>query len=116
MAATEENPEKNSDKYLRDIVMNFMIAGRDTSAITLSWFFHSLCQSPDVEKKIFEEINDVIKVENDCMSVEESISMFCESLMHTVLDNAALSETLCLYPSIPVVSQFICILFQEFNR
>ena len=36
MAATEENPEKYSDKYLQDIVMNFMIAGRDTSAITLS--------------------------------------------------------------------------------
>ena len=101
--------------------MNFVIAGRDTSAITLSWFFHSLCQSPDVEKKIFEEINDVIKVENDCMSVEESISMFCERLTHTVLGkmqylHAALSETLRLYPSIPVVSQFICILFQAFNR
>ena len=50
MAAIEENPEKYFDKYLQDIVMNFMIAGRDTSAITLSWFFHSLSQIPGVEK------------------------------------------------------------------
>ena len=117
MEATNNKPENYSDKYLRDIVLNFMAAGRDTSAITLSWFFHSLCQNPDVEKKIFEEINGVIKVENDCMFVEESISMFCERLTHTVLGkmqylHATLTETLRLYPAVPLVSHFMSIFIQ----
>jgi len=28
-----------SDSYLRDLIMNFSIAGRDTTAQTLSWYF-----------------------------------------------------------------------------
>jgi hypothetical protein len=114
MAATEKNPEKYSNKYLRDIVMNFIIAGRDTSAITLSWFFHLLCQNPDVEKRLLQDIKDVVKADNDCVLAEESISVFAESLTHTVLDkmqylHAALTETLRLYPPIPLVSHFMCI-------
>ena len=27
-----------SDSYLRDLIMNFSIAGRDTTAQTLSWY------------------------------------------------------------------------------
>jgi len=111
MAATEKNPEKYSDKYLRDIVMNFIIAGRDTSAITLSWFFHLLCQNPEVEKRLLQEIKDVVKADNDCVLVEESISVFAESLTHTVLDkmqylHAALTETLRLYPPIPLDGKY----------
>jgi cytochrome P450 len=108
MAVTEKNPENYSDKYLRDIVINFMLAGRDTVAITLSWFFHLLCQNPDVEKKILQEIHDVVKAnKNEGLSVEESISMFSESLTHAVVDkmqylHAALTETLRLYPPLAV--------------
>lgn len=36
----------------RDIVLNFVIAGRDTTAILLSWFFYSISLSPDVERKV----------------------------------------------------------------
>jgi cytochrome P450 len=108
MAVIEKNPDNYSDKYLRDIFINFMIAGRDTNAITLSWFFHLLCQNPDVEKRILQEIHDVVKAnKNECVSLEESISMFSESLTHTILDkmhylHAALTETLRLYPAIPM--------------
>ena len=109
MEMTDQNPGDYSynDKFLRDIVVNFIIAGRDTSATTLSWFFHLLSKNPEAEKKILEEIHEVVK-ENECASLEESISMFCESLVHTVLDkmhylHAALSETLRLYPPIAQV-------------
>ena len=48
-----------NDKYLRDIVLSFMIAGKDTSAGTLSWFFYILCKHPLVHEKVEQEIRDV---------------------------------------------------------
>jgi len=107
IALSEKQPENYSDKYLRDIIMNFMIAGRDTTAVTLCWFFHLLCKNPDVEGKLLQENRDLVK-ENECVSIEESISMFSQSLTHAVLDkmhylHAALSEVLRLHPAVPVV-------------
>jgi len=111
IALSEKHPENCSDKYLRDIILNFMIAGRDTTAVTLCWFFHLLCKNPDVEGKILQEICGLVK-ENECMSIEESISMFSQSLTLSVLDNmhylqAALSEALRLHPAVPVVRRVL---------
>lgn len=111
ISSTDKIPENDSDRYLRDIVLNFIIAGRDTIAVTLCWFFHSLCKSPDIEKRILQEVHDLIKV-NECVSMEESLTMFSESLTHTVLDkmhylHAALSETLRLYPAVPVNGKYV---------
>ena len=39
-----------SDKDLRDIILNFIIAGRDTTAQALSWTIFRLCTVPDVQK------------------------------------------------------------------
>ena len=41
-----------SDAYLRDVMMNFLIAGRDTTGQTLTWFFHILTQNPEIESKV----------------------------------------------------------------
>jgi hypothetical protein len=107
IALSEKHPESYSDKYLRDIILNFMIAGREATAVTLCWFFHLLCKNPDVEEKLLQEIRDLVK-EKECVSIEESISMFSQSLTHTVLDkmhylHASLSETLRLHPAVPMV-------------
>ena len=107
IALTEKQPEKYSDKYLRDVIINFLIDCRDTTTITLCWFFHLLCKSPGVEKKILQEIRDLVK-DNESATIEESMSMFSESLIHTVLDKmqylrAALTESLRLYPAVPLV-------------
>lgn len=50
----------HSDKFLRDVVLNFMIAGRDTTAQCLSWTVHCLSQNPDVEARMVEELRSVI--------------------------------------------------------
>lgn len=31
---------KTDPKYLKDIILSFMIAGKDTTASTLSWFIY----------------------------------------------------------------------------
>jgi cytochrome P450 len=56
MSAKNEHNEPLSNKELRDIVLNFVIAGRDTTAQALSWTFYNLLLHPRVEKKLFEEI------------------------------------------------------------
>ena len=48
----EKDPERMNDKYLRDIILSFMIAGKDTTAASLSWFLYMLCKNPLVQEKI----------------------------------------------------------------
>ena len=43
-----------------EAVLNFLIAGRSTTAQSLSWTFFLLCAHPHVEKHVLEEIGDLI--------------------------------------------------------
>ncbi|KAI8345386.1 cytochrome P450 [Mortierella sp. GBAus27b] len=47
-------------KYLRDMLLNFLLAGRDTTASLLSWTMWYLSQHPDVVEKLKQEILDVV--------------------------------------------------------
>mmetsp|Transcript_7514 Transcript_7514/g.12085 ORF Transcript_7514/g.12085 Transcript_7514/m.12085 type:complete len:529 (+) Transcript_7514:3191-4777(+) len=42
--------------FLRDVVMNFVIAGRDTTACTLTFLLYLLTQHPDAQERLYEEI------------------------------------------------------------
>lgn len=101
---SEKDAENMTDRYLRDIILNFMIAGKDTSANTLTWFFYMLCKHPLVQEKIFQEILEATKVEDAILP-----SIFAERLTQEALDkmhylHATLTETLRLYPAVPVVN------------
>ncbi|XP_010056272.2 cytochrome P450 704C1 [Eucalyptus grandis] len=100
---SEKDPGTMNDKYLRDIILNFMIAGKDTSASTLSWFLYMLCKHPLVQHKIVDEIKYVI---GDQAS-EANPDCFVERITDPVLDrmhylHATLTETLRLYPAVPL--------------
>jgi cytochrome P450 len=56
MNAHNEHDELLNNKELRDIVLNFVIAGRDTTAQALSWTFYMLLLHPRIEKKLLEEV------------------------------------------------------------
>ncbi|KAI9349296.1 cytochrome P450 [Zopfochytrium polystomum] len=51
--------EKLSDKDLRDMMLNMLTAGRDTTSLALSWAFFTLSDRPDVVAKIREEVQRV---------------------------------------------------------
>ena len=103
---SKKDQKTMTDQYLRDIILNFMIAGKDTSANTLSWFFYMLCKNPLIEEKIVQEVRDVT-----CSCSHESepnIEEFVAKITDDTLDrmhylHAALTETLRLYPAIPAV-------------
>ncbi|KAG0363629.1 cytochrome P450 [Gamsiella multidivaricata] len=47
-------------KYLRDMLLNFLLAGRDTTASLLSWTMWHLSQRPDIVAKLKKEVLEVI--------------------------------------------------------
>ncbi|MBA0680188.1 hypothetical protein Goari_011900 [Gossypium aridum] len=92
-----------NDKYLRDIILNFIIAGKDTSANTLSWFFYMLCKNPLIQEKIAEEVRDISSREVEDEYVDDFVTNITEATldqMHYL--HAALTETLRLYPAVPI--------------
>ncbi|KMT00143.1 hypothetical protein BVRB_1g019640 [Beta vulgaris subsp. vulgaris] len=93
----------NTDfKYLRDIILNFVIAGKDTTAATLSWFIYMLCKHQKVQEKIAEEVRKVTNMEKVGSFSEFEASVSEESLERMQYLHAALTETLRLYPAVPV--------------
>lgn len=103
LVESKKDPEEMNDKYLRDIILNFMIAGKDTSANTLSWFFYMLCKNPLIQEKVAQEVRDVTSSQDDVVNIEEFIANITDTTleqMHYL--HAALTETLRLYPAVPV--------------
>ncbi|TXG62724.1 hypothetical protein EZV62_009718 [Acer yangbiense] len=106
LLASEKEPEKMNVEYLRDIILNFMIAGKDTSANTLSWFFYMLCKNPLIQEKMAQEVRDVTSGGGG-LNKETKINDFVENITDETLEqmhylHAALTETLRLYPAVPM--------------
>jgi cytochrome P450 len=103
---SEKDPSNMTDQYLRDIILNFMIAGKDTSANTLSWFFYMLCKNPLIQEKVAQEVINVTSTSQESnLNLDEFVTNISDATldkMHYV--HAALTETLRLYPAVPMVS------------
>ncbi|KAI3822777.1 hypothetical protein L1987_10375 [Smallanthus sonchifolius] len=89
----------SDDDMLRDIVISFLLAGRDTVASALTSFFLLLSQNPKVLNKIREESDRVIG------STRETVPSF-EELKYLHYLHAALHESMRLYPPVQFDSKF----------
>jgi cytochrome P450 len=83
---------KEDDIYLKDVIMNFLIAGRDTTGQTLTWLFYLLSINLNVQKILLEEIDSKLNV---------NIPTFDQLKTMPFLENV-INETLRLYPPVPV--------------
>ncbi|KAG6525485.1 cytochrome P450 94B3-like [Zingiber officinale] len=45
-----------NDEYARDMVISFLMAGRDTTSAALTWFFWLIPRHPDAEREIVDEL------------------------------------------------------------
>ncbi|KAK2353944.1 hypothetical protein P8452_74441 [Trifolium repens] len=88
--------------YLRDIILNFLIAGKDTTAATLSWFMYMLCKYPAVQEKAAEEVRKATNTKTISSCTEFVSSVTDEAIEKMNYLNATLTETLRLYPAVPV--------------
>jgi cytochrome P450 len=80
------------DKDLRDVVMNMIIAGRDTTAQALSWCFYELFKNPSVYAKLKQEITEV---------VQDSVVPSHDQVKELRYTKAVFQEALRLHPSVP---------------
>ncbi|RIB09081.1 cytochrome P450 [Gigaspora rosea] len=90
----EEGEEKLDDKWLRDVTLNLIIAGRDTTAQALSWMMYSIMTNPSVEDSLLNEINSILLPNTQIPPYDDVKQQFKYT-------KATFSETLRLYPSVP---------------
>lgn len=95
------NPFTN--KYLRDVVLNFIIAGRDTTAQALSWTIYRLCQHPEIQVNIRNEVKQVLEEFPNLINSNEKYSNWFsyEILQKFKYIEAVIMEVIRLHPSVP---------------
>ncbi|KAJ3154135.1 hypothetical protein HK101_001683 [Irineochytrium annulatum] len=92
MNVKDENGNAPSDEDLCDHVLNFIIAGRDTTAQALSWTFFMLDQNPSALTTLLSEIDTTLG---------DSLTPTYDQIKSMAYANAVFRETLRLYPSVP---------------
>jgi cytochrome P450 len=96
MAARDpETGEGMSDQQLRDEVMTFVLAGHETTAVTLAWVFHLLAQYPQSAAQLRDEVGRVLDGRIPTLA----------DLPLLVYTRRVVEETLRLYPAVPVLSR-----------
>ncbi|XP_042012211.1 alkane hydroxylase MAH1-like [Salvia splendens] len=93
-AEAEAGMDCNDDGFLRDTILNLMIAGRDTTSSALTWFTWLVARHPEVERRIREELDGVAGGGKWRLFGAEEV----RSLVYL---HCALLETLRLYPPVP---------------
>ncbi|MGZ3710037.1 MAG: cytochrome P450 [Bdellovibrionota bacterium] len=59
-ARDEDNGEGMSDKQIRDEVVTSLIAGYETTAISLAWTWYFLSLNPELRKRMEKEVEDAL--------------------------------------------------------
>lgn len=94
-AKDEETGEGMSKKQLRDEVLTVFVAGHETTAVTLSWFWLLMCQNPQVMKKVYDEIDQVIGTRPPNFNDFQKLSYL----------NLVINETMRVYPAAWIVGR-----------
>ncbi|KAJ7531583.1 hypothetical protein O6H91_14G073800 [Diphasiastrum complanatum] len=122
----QELPDR--DEFLKDVVISFLLAGKDTTATALSWFFWALSAHPHVEQSCYDEMQSLLDGRSASQSVNAStedhtqenkehersnaqqgscVTFFAyDELKQMNYLQAAISESLRLYPPVPIDIKF----------
>lgn len=84
------NSGHSDDNFVADIVISFILAGRDTTSAALTWFFWLLHKHPRVESEILTEIKN------------KSEYPIYDEMKEMVYTHASLCESMRLYPPVPM--------------
>lgn len=100
LALQDERGQPLSTQVLTDYMLNFIIAGRDTTAQALSWTLYEVLQRPEIVQKIRSEVVDIIGASSDASSLSYDQ---VRSLRYT---KAVFLDALRLHPSVPKDGKF----------
>ncbi|XP_048529329.1 cytochrome P450 94B3-like [Triticum urartu] len=93
--------DEHDDEALRDIVLSFLIAGRETTSSALTWFFWLVSSRPDVVARIADEVRSV----RSMAGTRPGDPFTFDALRDMQYLHAALTESMRLYPPVPIDSQ-----------
>ncbi|CAL4913328.1 unnamed protein product [Urochloa decumbens] len=104
--ASQDETYSESEVPLRDVVISFLLAGRETTSSALTWFFWLLSSRPDVQRRIRDEVAAVRarrpRQEDDVDNAAAGFDLDELREMHYV--HAAITESMRLNPPVPVNS------------
>ncbi|AAC27155.1 Similar to cytochrome P450 gb/X90458 from A. thaliana [Arabidopsis thaliana] len=81
--------EPSDDRFIKDTILGFLIAARDTTSSALTWFFWLMSKNPEAINKIRQEVNKKMP-RFDPADLEKLVYL-----------HGAVCETLRLYPPVP---------------
>ncbi|KAM7251454.1 hypothetical protein ACFE04_023337 [Oxalis oulophora] len=94
LSLQESKPEYYTDELIKGLAMVMILAGTDTSAVTLEWAMANLLNHPDILRKAREELDS--RIEPYKLIEEQDLSKL------PYLQNI-ISETLRLHPAVPLL-------------
>lgn len=92
----------SDEDFVTDIVISFILAGRDTTSAALTWYFWLLYKNPEVEKEILKEITEKSSASS---SASANISIYEEVKDVSTYIHASICESMRLYPPVPTDSK-----------
>lgn len=90
MAETDEHGERMSDRQLRDEVITLLVAGHETTALTITWMLYLLARHSAADANLASELNQVL---------EGGRAITLDDLPRLPRTANVVSETLRLYPA-----------------
>lgn len=88
----EFDDEEKKRKFLRDIIISFILAGKDSTSTSLTWFFWLINGHPRCARLILDELATLESFDYDKLKKLNYL-------------HAALSESLRLFPPVPINSK-----------
>lgn len=89
----------HDEEVVRDMVISFILAGRDTTSSAMTWLFWLLSKHPSINQKIVNEVGDVLN--NRTSTAAAAAALGFEDLQEMKFLRACLCESMRLYPPVP---------------
>ena len=86
-----------SDEEIIDNLLTFVTAGHETTSLGLAWTFHLLAHHPEVEARLFAELDAVCP----------GGTVTPEAMPRLTYTRQVFSEAMRLYPPAPMISRFV---------
>lgn len=98
----EFQDQEHKRKFLRDIIISFVLAGKDSTSTALTWFFWLIAGNPHCGSLIYNEISSAAPLP----ATDSGARIFSyEELKNFHYLHAALSESMRLFPPVPINSR-----------